>query len=273
MFALVSSASAADIYAQPGGLKEAPVVLPVFTWAGFYIGVNGGGAWSSTNKRIDLFEFDPDVNMGFLPVTAIPPLHQPDRSGPFGGVQAGYNWQFGNFVAGFEGDIQAAGISGSNRTITTLTFPEDDVHSVTGTARVSSSLDWFGTIRGRLGYSFNSVLLYATGGFAAGGIRDSVFFAAPLTGTLTHAFDLRDGETATGFTVGGGLEYAFSPAWSVKLEYQFISLSRERLSNFVAENGEDSISRIKTSDFDHDFNTVRLGINYHFHEYEALPLK
>src|SRR5262249_15511246 len=125
--------------------------------------------------------------------------------GGFGGGQIGYNVQRGNLVFGIEADIQGSGI-GDKGFVATL-------------AGFKSDLDYFGTVRGRLGYALGTSLLYATGGFAYGGIRNEIDTAFPVIAFKSH-------ETATGYTIGGGWEYMFSPAWSVKAEYQYINLGK-----------------------------------------------
>ena len=135
-----------------------------------------------------------------------------------------------------------------------------------------SSLDWFGTFRGRLGYTFDRTLLFATGGFAFGGLRDQ------LTGSVvfldvdgsSKPMSAKAEDVRTGFVLGGGFEYALTPAWSLKAEYQYLDLGSTTLSaatgrtDFV-ENGSGSAK------LDNTFHTVRLGLNYHVGQgYEPL---
>src|SRR5215468_6110281 len=104
--ALASSAFAADIY--PGGVsyKDTPVLLPVTSWTGFYLGVNGGfGGFNSLKFRDDTFVTATGAD--FLRITG-----KTDTAGGFGGGQLGYNLQSGGFVYGVETDIQGAGIRG-----------------------------------------------------------------------------------------------------------------------------------------------------------------
>jgi outer membrane immunogenic protein len=193
-----------------GGYKDGPVYAAV-DWTGFYAGVNAGGGGTA--------------NDGLL-----------SPSGGFGGGQIGYNWQgvFGlgrNWVLGVEADIQGSGI--------------DD--SVMG---LKSSLNWFGTVRGRLGYAFGPTLIYATGGFAFGEVENTV---APF----------RVSETQTGYVLGGGVEYKFNPAWSIKAEYQFISLDAGDLT------GAGPLG-LTTGDRS-EINTFRVGVNYRFgHSFDVL---
>jgi outer membrane immunogenic protein len=220
--ALVTSAKAADVYPRGGGsLKDGPSYAGV-SWAGFYAGVNGGGAWSDQS---DKFAFAPTAFGGISP------------SGGFGGGQIGYNWQgiwHPNLVLGAEADIQGAGIDDK----------ATDVQGNVGLHTVKSSLDFFGTVRGRLGYASGPSLVYATGGFAYGGIKNKV------DGNESSG-------TATGFAVGGGWEYKFNPAWSAKVEYQFIDLGR----NDPPSGGRPVCSFLKCED--DAFHTVRAGLNYH----------
>ena len=207
------SANAADMYrGEPAGsYKDAPVYV-ANTWTGFYAGVNGGYGWTSDSSN-----FQPE--------------------GGFGGGQIGYNWQggfgFGQaWVFGVEADFQGADIS-------------DNAFGV------KSQLNWFGTVRGRLGYAFDRTLVYATGGFAYGEVE-----------TKVPGFSQSD--TQTGYVVGGGVEYKINPSWSLKGEYQFISLDASDAS------GAGSLAGFSNTDRT-DVHTVRLGLNYHVgHGYEPL---
>jgi outer membrane immunogenic protein len=206
----------------PAGYKDGPAAAPV--WNGPYVGINGGYAWGGNS----------DVTATQNPVT-IDPAFAP--SGAFGGGQIGYNWQgysHPQLVLGIEADIQGADINGSG---TVSGLP----------ASAQTNLDWFGTVRGRVGYSVGAALLYGTGGFAYGGVKDKL----TVSGTT-----VQHDATATGYAAGGGLEYAFNPAWSAKAEYQYINLGTDSLT-------ENSGGVTGNAKFDHEYNTVRLGLNYH----------
>jgi outer membrane immunogenic protein len=221
---LVLSANAADTYR--GGLKDGPpppvyVAAPI--WSGFYVGVNGGYGWTANDGVVAGYGGTP--NDGVL-----------SPSGGFGGGQIGYNWQglfgYSPWVIGIEADIQGAGISDS------ANFADGE--------HLQNSLNWFGTVRGRLGYAFGPALLYATGGFAYGEV-ESKWAGGPF------GFDVT--ETQTGYVVGGGLEYKFNPAWSVKGEYQFINLDANNWNGAGALNGSIFSDRSEV-------NTFRVGLNY-----------
>jgi outer membrane immunogenic protein len=222
--AIAFSASAADL--GRGGDKDGPAYVAVDIWSGFYAGVNGGGGESADSGLLS-------------------------PSGAFGGGQIGYNWQgvlgLGpQWVLGIEADIQGSGISDNG---------------VIGNTSVESSLNWFGTVRGRAGYAMGPALFYFTGGFAFGEVESKGGFLGH-----GHGFGVPFGvtETQTGYVLGGGIEYKFSPAWSIKGEYQFISLDASDL----AGAGPLGI----TSGDRSDVNTFRVGVNYHFGQSFA-PLK
>jgi outer membrane immunogenic protein len=237
--ALAVAAKAADIYVPapvgPGSYKDGPYV-PL--WTGFYIGVNGGYGWGTPSSKV----IDVEETAGGAFIAETTKHFTPE--GGFGGGQIGYNWQRDRFVFGMEADIQGSGIHGSATTSVTPGV------SATG----STSLDWFGTVRGRLGYAWGPTLLYATGGFAYGEVHDKISKFDPAFASLSHS------EIATGYVVGGGIEYALSPKWSLKAEYQFIDLGKDFFSVDVAAPNK----FIAELDPRHSYSTVRLGVNYHF---------
>ncbi|UVF20789.1 porin family protein [Microvirga terrae] len=204
LFGFAGAASAADLPVRSA--PPAPIVaaVPVFTWTGFYVGVNAGYGWN-TNDSITVggVRFDLDDDGGFV-----------------GGAQAGYNYQIGSFVVGLEGDIQYADFGGDDR----FDFNNDGI--LDGDFNNS---DWFGTVRARAGVAFDRALIYATGGFA---------FA----------------DDATGWTVGGGLEYAFTNNLSAKIEGLYVNLDQDNNSIFNIDN-------------DAEFGVVRAGLNFRFGTY------
>ena len=168
---------------------------------------------------------------------------------------------------GFETDFQGASVNGANTLTNALPIAFD--HGV-------SNLDWFGTVRGRLGFTmFDSALLYVTAGFAYGGVEDKVHaaFAGGISQTQSS------NQTATGYVAGAGLEYALAPAWSVKVEYQYISLGDTTLTGgtggaflnpfapalpATCSPGGLCLSTFHELEAYRTYNTVRVGLNYHF---------
>ena len=244
-FAAVGQANAADM-SRPseGGYKDGPAYAGA-NWSGFYIGANGGYAWSASTDQL-------------AQTRAVVPFKGFSSDGGFGGGQIGYNMQgaFGlgsPWVLGVEADLQGASIGNSRLGDTNVGSPYKN--------KFSSQIDYFGTIRARVGYAFATSLIYFTGGFAYGGIHNEVDFDSnnPTPGYFDP---FSKNGTATGYVLGGGYEYKFNSSWSAKLEYQFIDLGKNvpvgvSPSPFVGQP-------VDGNKIDSDaFHTVRAGINYH----------
>jgi outer membrane immunogenic protein len=232
------TANAADMYRAPPPVsyKDAPVYVPPNTWAGFYVGINGGYGWGDGGNSIGYNGAGSFVD-GDGSRRAQP-------EGAFGGGQIGYNFQSGSFVYGVETDFQGGDLNDSAAGITA------NGNSYSTKERV----DWFGTARGRLGYAFNRTLLYGTGGFAYGNVHQSAFATDGV-----NSVSLRSSDVQTGFAVGGGVEYKVSPAWSLKAEYQYIDLGNEKLTGM-----DSSGAAASTNNLDTNFHTARIGLNYRF---------
>lgn len=140
-------------------------------------------------------------------------------SGVLGGLQAGYNYQSGQLVVGIEGDLQ---LNSADDTFAGWKF----------------SNPWFGTVRGRLGYAFNNVLLYGTGGLAFGTLK-------------VQSGGFSESHTSAGWTAGVGAEIALTQNWSAKIEYLYVDLSEKSFLMTPQANG-------------YQFSTVRVGVNYRF---------
>lgn len=235
LIALTLQVAAADM--PPAPVAEEAIVEPG-DWSGFYAGLNVGYAWQASDGGIE-------VTIDGVPYTD--PLDDLEAEGFFGGAQAGFNHQIDSFVLGIEADIQAADIS-------------DDVEGFGNGAEIdeysaSIDLNWFGTLRGRVGVAFENTLLYATGGLAFGGV-DFEFSSEDDAGNLT---DISSDDIEVGFVVGGGVEHKFSESWSVKAEYQYIDFGEIEASGFEAGTG-DPVS----AELDLSLHTARIGLNYHF---------
>ena len=252
------SALAADLPNK----KSAPVYVPpppALTWTGFYVGLNAGYTFGDSNtltystySNAGLVGFPLFQNAGVFPGSS-----SLNNDGFIGGGQVGYNWQFNNnFVAGIEADIQGVA-TGSSSSI---------LIGAGGFAatQVTRSLDYLGTVRGRLGYLITpTLLLYGTGGLAYGQANLSTAFANPGAG-LFAASSFSD--TRVGWTAGGGLEWAFLPNWSAKVEYLYYDLGSVAtptavLSGAGVGNGL-STGYIANAKF--NGHIVRAGLNYHF---------
>lgn len=208
---------AADL---PRPAYKAPVyVAPAFSWTGFYLGINGAYGWGPS-----------DWNNGAMGTVSV------SHKGALVGATLGYNLQTGNVVWGLEGDIDASWMNGSSG--------GGAAGSVCGTNTCETRNNWFGTARGRIGYSFDRFLPYITGGAAFGNVK-----ATPSVGGGVD-------KTKIGWAVGAGLEWAFAAAWSAKAEYLYADLG-----NVTCEaascNGVETTVGFKA-------NLVRLGVNYRF---------
>jgi outer membrane immunogenic protein len=263
------SARAADMPARP--YTKAPVMVdPGYNWTGFYIGGNVGGAFDRSNASIA--PTSPTTCVVTLAGACLPnnafanELPYLTNSTGFnqaaftGGLQAGYNRQFGKYVVGVETDFNFTGGSNSstiNATGPLLTpafFPET----------ISHKLDWFGTVRGRLGVTpVDRLLLYATGGLAYGRVASSTSITFNTPG-IFFPFAGSASTIGTGWTVGGGGEWAFADHWSAKLEYLYVDLGT---MSYLSGNGNPT-GRATPSFFQTDVTTrehiVRAGVNYKF---------
>ncbi|MGO9392955.1 outer membrane beta-barrel protein [Rhodoblastus sp.] len=181
MLALVAGqAVAADL----PSLKAPPEAPPVFTWNGFYAGVAAGGVWGPASVSQPGFE-SAKLN---------------GSSGALAGL-AGYNMQFGQFVAGVEGEMGWQNTTGSANFI-------DGSSGLPYNASLNSEYEM--RIRGRVGYAFGNALIFAAGGLSVTGER--VNLGGP-GGYATVRNDL------TGYNIGGGVDYAFAPNWVARVEY------------------------------------------------------
>ena len=223
------SALGADLLRKSPAIISGPSPLssvPASNWSGFYLGANAGGGMSSVGTQT-LAEI---VNQGLVATKL-----NMDRSGAMGGLQAGYALQSGAIVYGLEGDIGFGALRGSLN-VSTL--------NGAASATLKSSVTALGTMRGRVGYAFDTVLLYGTGGFA------TIYHEGKAVGMTAAGVNAAGAlrEWVPGWTLGVGSEYALSNNVSLKLEYLYA-----RMSN-----------RVLTQSVTHSLNLLRAGVNYRF---------
>jgi len=201
LFSGAAMAADAIVYNEP-----APVVsVSGFSWEGAYAGVNAGYGFGKVKG--DDFSAKP---RGFA-----------------GGVQAGYNWQFDQIVAGIEADFQGSTLKKN--------FTTD--LDVDGKAKV----DWFGTVRGRVGADVvERTLAYGTAGLAYGR-------------TKAEVANVSESKTRAGWVAGAGVEHAFADNVTLKTEYLYTDLGKVKFDDAI------SVDKVKTN-----FHTVRVGVNYKF---------
>jgi outer membrane immunogenic protein len=224
-------AAAADLPSR--NYAPAPVyAAPIFTWTGFYVGVNAGYAG-------DRFEY-PFAAPG-VPLVGSAKLNS---SGFIGGGQIGYNYQFaGSWVVGLEADLQYTNIEGKL-----------EANAAGGGFGIGltagSQIDYLGTVRARLGYSlFDRALVYVTGGYAYGRVKSEL--GVNLGG---GGLGVSISNNNSGWTAGAGVEYALTPNWSFKTEYLYVDLGNKNL--FAAPGFGISVKSTA--------HIVRAGLNYRF---------
>jgi len=226
----IAPVKAADLGRPPVYRAPPPVALP-FSWNGCYIGGNIGGGWGSETASA------PTLAPG-ISVTG-------DTSGVIGGGQVGCNYQFApNWLIGIEGDGFAADIKGD----TTAT-----ILGITGTAHVQT--DWIASVTGRLGWAVDRWLIYAKGGAAWAGDK----YSADVPIFVEH---IEANETRAGWTVGGGVEWAFSQNWSAKVEYDFYDFGTRGVTFTGTIFGVPEV--VPGINVKQTISTAKFGINYRF---------
>ncbi|WP_284180273.1 outer membrane protein [Rhabdaerophilum sp. SD176] len=206
----MTSAQAADLATRKSPPPAALPVMAQYNWTGFYAGIQGGGGFGGNSRHTN-----GAVRSG-----------QIELSGGLVGVTLGYNHQFGNFVAGIEGDYAWSSLNGSSGTNCAAPGCKTDIRS-------------FGTLRGRLGYSFDRIMPYVTGGLAIADIKHS---AGAFSGSDFRA----------GWAIGGGVEAALTRNISVKGEYLYYDFARQTY-NSAGNLGANANGHI-----------LRAGVNYKF---------
>lgn len=267
-----AAAQAADL---PSYKAPPPPPPPAFTWTGLYGGVNIGYAFGDNSRETG--------GLGYL--TGIPvvgaatvaPLGSTwsvgqDLHGIAGGAQLGYNYQFNPWlVLGAEADIQATDAVSHSRTAIGLA---DATGTHLQTMNSTKNVDWFGTVRGRVGFTLPSMpnlMVFGTGGFAYGQVVNNVGFGDvfPAQGLSAIGNGYYD-NTKVGWTAGGGIEWSPSmfPSWSLKAEYLYVDLG-STTANSVPLNALPGVAAgipafAATHNSPTRFQVVRAGINWHF---------
>jgi outer membrane immunogenic protein len=198
----------------PRPAYKAPIYVAPFSWSGFYVGINGGYGWGTSSWSSAVTAGDTKPTGGVI------------------GGTLGYNLQTGAFVWGLEGDIDFSTVKGSTSAGT----------GVCAGIGCETRNRWIGTGRGRIGYAWDRWLPFITGGVAVGDVKMS-----PNTG-------LTETKTKVGYTLGGGVEYAFLGPWSAKLEYLYTDLGKSSCVTACAI----------ATDVTFKSNMVRAGFNYRF---------
>jgi outer membrane immunogenic protein len=254
----IGAASAADL---PVKALPYTAAAPAFSWTGCYLGGNGGGAWgrSDVNTTISTpsSPFVDELTRELSPV-----LHS---VGATVGGQLGCNRQFGHLVVGGETDFNYFGLKKSISTTLPAALVDPALQSVTTNSSIETR--WLFTARGRLGYAWDTWLVYGTGGLAMTRIDASANYSNLIVRVnppvLAENEFASASTTKVGWTVGAGVEHAISKNWTAKLEYLYADFGSVAASGpLVGEAGPTGIF------FNHNFplrtNIVRFGVNYLF---------
>lgn len=201
----------------------APASPSPVNWSGAYLGAVLGYGWMRPT-----YDYEGEVSHAVI-----------NADGVEGGILGGYNFQTGNVVYGVEGDFTATDMNKHE----IAPFGAAPCYVEGCDARV----DWYGTVRGRVGYSFNSLMPFVTGGLAFGRVRGDADLGACGGGGYCGFKDTR-----AGWTLGTGVEWEINPKWSVKAEYLYVNLGKPHFNE----------STVTTDDI--AFSNARVGVSYHF---------
>jgi outer membrane immunogenic protein len=241
-------------------LNRAAPEIAVTNWTGFYVGGDFGGAFQHTQGTSNFFQNDALANNS--------QDHSRSISSGVGGIHAGFNWQVAPmWVIGIEGDWQWTHSQDSFcRQTDTSSAPCNDINR--GFATIGDNIRSFGTVRGRLGWAFDQVLIYGTGGVAIGDVKTSLSLNCPngcgASGTaITTTADTSPNRA--GWVAGGGIERIFGKNWIARVEYLHVNLGNESNTLFLppgncAAGGPCGLSWSR----DLSYDIVRGGISYKF---------
>lgn len=250
-------------------------------WTGFYLGLNAGGAWVEADPRTN-------VSCGATPVPLIPVGYLCDTqiggqaanvnavaasgtgsisaSGFTGGGQAGYSFARNGWVWGGEMDFGAFAVDGSRTGSGVLPVATGSIAPATSyTVRSSVAGEWLMTARGRFGWGSDNFLAYVTGGLAMASVELTHSYS-DTNATAAGAGSFSSSTVRSGWTLGGGGEWALNNHWSIKSEYLFVDLGAAKSAWLISAPaaGAVSVSNGLTTETDLTAHIVRAGLNYRF---------
>jgi outer membrane immunogenic protein len=228
--ALAAFAAGSMAIASSAGAADLPIKAPyaapvVWSWTGFYIGGHVGAGWGTIETET--------VGGGFV-------FSQGTVNGFLGGGQVGYNWQAGPIVLGVEADASATSIKGTSPCIV-------------GIFVCKRNVDWMATFTGRVGFTADRALIYVKGGGAWADFKYTTSVAGLGIATAQQG--------QWGALVGAGVEYAFAPGWSAKLEYDYIDFGQRTVPFTIVAGGGGAVVNINATQ---NLHQVKFGVNYRF---------
>ena len=258
--AMAVAATAADMPARGPAVSPAPYVAPVFTWTGFYLGVNAGAAWHGNDNCPGFYDYTSSTGVIGNRVSAFAPACNSDDTAFTAGFQGGFNWQMGAVVFGLEGDVNWIGNDNKHG------FGAYAYNSKYYTLEASPRSTMLGSLRGRLGWSFDRALLYMTGGaaFRNSTNSDSIYvYSSTSNTTLLATYATNSDRNNVGWSLGGGLEWAFTNNVSLKIEYLHSQFDRGN-NLFVTSTSSYNGYAFRNDNSTDSIDVVRFGINYRF---------
>ena len=220
-------------------------------WRGFYIGINGGYGAGTGQDDVTPLPLGPFPGLDELPFS-----YDHKLKGWLGGAQLGYNWQHDHLVVGLETDIDRAGISGDGAA--PLFDFTNHLPILNAFESGHQSLEWFGTLRGRIGAEAGGLLMYGTGGLSYGRVELSELNVT-FPGFLPLTFAGSQSTWRTGWTAGLGAEWAFASRWSAKAEFLHFDLGSTTVTALpLAPNPPFAVQGVVTT----TGNIFRLGVNF-----------
>jgi outer membrane immunogenic protein len=227
---------------------DAPQAKPLPRWTGFYLGFTRGFGGGVLDSGMGLLSATPGVTVGGTATNR--------ASGFTAGGVAGYNYQLSNyFVLGAETDLQWSDIRASSQFSRWANYPGFLANSDSG-----AGLNWYGTVRGRVGYSIGRVMPYVTGGLVYGQLEAK---GTPFPGANSLSLGSAT-ETRTGWTMGAGADIAITKNLSARSEYLFLSLPSVGGSAVGALQPGGVPLAGSFGAYPYGVHTVRGGLNYRF---------
>ncbi len=221
-------------------------------WAGFYVGLNAGAALGQANldhRATGDFSLVPAAAANLAALGS----GDMDPEGGIAGVQVGYNWQRGNWVGGFEADIQWWDYSETSSSSPAVYSP-----GVTAAFQSSLSSNYLSTLRLRAGMTVHDMLFYVTGGLA---ISQFEFSQTVNFGPFPEAATGSVKDTKFGWTIGAGGEMALGRNWTLKAEYLFVRFD-DLNADLFNPTSPTFTHEVRVDDL--QAHVLRLGVNYRF---------